>query len=100
MGMSRTVVEVSGNGATVWLVSGPGQLAGAVIALRSPLTGAWLVQAEDTYPAGWVASWRCPSLPDARRSALGGNGRLIGGHSEVSMVRRKDTHRVLVMAGV
>jgi hypothetical protein len=96
MGMpGRAVTEVSGKGVAVWLVSGPGQWSGAVIAVRSPLTGAWLVQTEDTY-----ASWRVPSLLDARRSALGGNGRLTGGHSEVTRVVMARTHDVLTMTGV
>lgn len=48
-------------------------------AYLSPLTGGWLVARPD-------ASFRVARLKDARRAALGGNGRRYGGHTEVSSV--------------
>jgi len=48
-------------------------------AFRSPLTGGWLVD------LGSV-SLRVPRLKDARRAALGGNGRRYGGHTGVAHV--------------
>jgi hypothetical protein len=95
----REVVEYSGKGVTLWRVTGPGRLFGCVLAVRSPLTGAWLVQANAT-GADYIRSWRVSTLVEARRSALAGNGRLTGGHSEVTRVESEPTHAVLAMAGV
>lgn len=84
----REVVEYSAPNIRVWIIDGPGRLSGLAAAVKSPLSGGWLVirggHAED---GSDNRSWRMPTLREARRSVLGGNGRQRGGHPEVTRVR-------------
>lgn len=100
MGMpGREVTEYISKEASLWLINGPGQLFSATVTVRSPLTGAWLVQANTT-GGTYVRSWRAPCRREARRSALGGNGRLMGGHPEVTEIRARSKTVILGLAGV
>jgi hypothetical protein len=54
-----------------------------MLAVRSPLTGAYLLT---VFAGAGAASYRYPDLREARRAAIGGNGRRYGGHSTVCRV--------------
>lgn len=88
----REVTEWVGPDMRLWCIAGPGRLWGLGLAARSPLTGHWLVTVAGEDLDGWgQQSWRVPTLREARRSVLAGNGRQRGGHCEVTRVRPEPT---------
>lgn len=71
------IEHVYADGVVTWAREGQRGLAG--VAVKSPLTGAWLAQDA-------TGSTRRERLTGARAWVLGGNGRRYGGHTTVDRV--------------
>jgi hypothetical protein len=89
--IDRTVVEIAADDVRQWLIiKADAPEASYAAAVKSPLTGAWLVGVRVWGEAD--VCYRATELRGARMVVLGGNGRQYGRSSEVTHVWPCSSH--------